>query len=89
MNWGCRPKDLALRHWADGTVVFDEADGHLHLLAPIPGQLLQTLLACGVADSADLAKQLLDEIPNDEDIQMVENVLGDFSDLHLVHRLID
>ncbi len=87
MRWESRPQDLLLRNWEDGTVVFDEADGHLHLLSPVAGQLLNLLLEKDGATAFELANGLIDAVPFDDDIQMVENVLGQFSDLHLVHRL--
>ena len=87
-EWVCtHAVGLALRHWDDGTVVFDGANSQLQLLSPVAGELLQLLLTHSKATSADLAGRLLGESPTDKDIGMVDNVLEEFSSLNLVHRL--
>ena len=86
--WDCpRAAELLLHNWPDGTVVFDDANGHLQCLSPVSGALLAMLTAGLPRRSTDLAYELLGEAPTADDVQMVENILAEFSSLNLIERL--
>jgi hypothetical protein len=76
-----------LHNWPDGTVVFDDANGQLQCLSPVSGALLAMLTAALPRRSIDLAHELLGETPTGDDVQMVENILAEFSSLNLIERV--
>jgi hypothetical protein len=87
-RWHCpRAGDLAVRHWDDGTVVFDDSNGELQCLSPAFGALMEALITSPAGGTAgDLAESLIGETPTAEEVQMVENALSEFSNLRLVER---
>ena len=87
-TWACkRASELALHHFPDGTVVFDDANGQLQCLSPAFGQLMELLVASPTGGTAaDLAEQLIGEVPASDEVEMVENALSEFSALNFVER---
>lgn len=86
--WCCnRQEDMLLRAWADGDVLFDEAQGQLHCLSPASGEVMRLLLKGRAWTAFEIAKELLGESPTDDDVQMVENVALHFHTLNLIDRL--
>lgn len=89
-TWTCRRQaDLSLRHWPDGWVLFDEAQGKMQYLTLVSGELLALLLhetprACWTA--FELAKALMDEVPSAEDIASVETLAAAFESMQVIER---
>jgi len=82
-----RPTDFTLRVWADGAVVYDEADGSLHALNPIAGEAFSLLCSRGALTSRALASLLLQDEPQGDDEAMVEQLLSQFEHMGLIERL--
>ncbi len=88
MGWRCiRPSDLTLRHWPDGAVVFDDANAELQCLNPVSGMLLTLLLQRPHWSAQDLTRELFEDEPTVADVEMVENVLSEFSSLNFVEHV--
>lgn len=87
-RWHCpRAADLVLRHWEDGTVVYDDSNGELQCLSPAFGELMAMMLAAPAGGSAqELAAALIGEAPTPDEVELVENALSEFSNLRLVER---
>lgn len=86
--WACRyPDTLALRHWPEGSVVYDATDSSLHALTPVASELLGLLLDGRPRDSHALARDLLQDAPQDEDVALVRQQLLHFEHLGLVERI--
>jgi hypothetical protein len=87
-GWDCtRRAELALRQWPDGCVVYDEASGQIQCLTVESGEVMSLLLQPREWTSHQLAQAFLREVPTDDEVQMVENVVTHFLSLHLVKRL--
>lgn len=87
-GWAClRTSELAVHLWPDGVVVFDDADGNLQCLSPTSGLLLEALLDGRARSAEALAQDLLGEMPSPDDVQMVENILNEFSSLNFIERV--
>lgn len=84
-RWYCRrPADLALSHWPDGAVLYDEAGGQLHYLTPAAAHLLAMLCQGGSWSIEALAEALLGRDCRAEDIELVEAALVQFQALNLI-----
>ncbi len=68
--------DFSLRTFADGVVVYDEADGSLHALNPVAGEALGHLIrdTAGLRDE-DLARLMLQDEPGATDLDQVRGLL--------------
>ena len=71
-----RMSDFSLRTFADGVVVYDEADGSLHALNPVAGEALGHLIrdTAGLRDE-DLARLMLQDEPGATDLDQVRGLL--------------
>lgn len=78
---------MALREWPDGWVLFDEAQGQLKCLTTSAGVIMNLLLQQTEWTSFKLGEALIEEVPTNDDVQMVENVLMHFQSLNLIERL--
>ena len=84
----CQTKStLALRAFEDGVVVYDEADGSLHALSPVAGDVLGHLIrhAERLSD-VDLARLVLQDEPEATDLEHIGNLLSGLVDLGLVEQ---
>ena len=89
-RWVChRKSDFSLRHWPDGSVLFDDASGQLHCLTPIAGEVIVLLMNNEVCSAHDLAQALLGELPTEADAEMMQNMLANFMSLNLIDQLSD
>lgn len=89
-RWICRrSSDFALREWADGFVLFDEANGQLQRLNPSAGRMMAIFLEKPDWTSCGLAQAIFGEAPVAADIELVENALANFQTLNLIERLPD
>jgi hypothetical protein len=76
---------LTLRRCSqDSSVVYDDADASLRQVSAVTGELLD-LLGQGPGSVEQLAAALLGDVPEVEDLALVERTLGDFVDLGWVH----
>lgn len=68
--------DFSLRTFADGVVVYDEADGSLHALNPVAGEALEYLIrhTAGLRDE-DLARLMFQDEPEATDFDQVRGLL--------------
>lgn len=88
--WRCRRNsDFSLRHWADGSVLFDEANGQLQRLTPSAGRMFALFIEKPEWTSGALSKALFGETSLPEDLEIVEQALENFRSLNLVDRLPD
>ena len=81
-----RREDITSRDWPDGTIIFDDANGQLQCLSPVSGNLMALLAQRPQWTAHELAAELLGETPTADDVEMVENVLAEFSLLNLIER---
>lgn len=81
-----RASDFVVRVWADGAVVYDEADGSLQALNPVAGEAFQLLLAHPEMQPLELARRLLDGEPDADDLRMVSDLLREFEVMGLWER---
>jgi len=79
--------DLSLKTWADGTVVFNDVDGHLQCLNPAFGQVLELLALGSPRTALELAHELLCEAPGLGDMELVENALKTLASSNLIVRV--
>jgi hypothetical protein len=87
-QWACiRRDEIAIHDWPDGSVIFDDANGRLHCLSPVSGNLMGLLVGLESWSASGLAQELLGEEPTAHDVEMVENVLSEFSSLNLIERV--
>lgn len=87
--WACRyPDTLAIRQWPEGSVVYDATDSSLHALTPVAAELLGLLLDGRPRDCHTLARDLLQEAPQDEDVALVRQQLQHFEHLGLIERIL-
>lgn len=88
--WTCRRRaDLSLRHWPDGWVLFDEAQGQMKYLTLVSGELLALLLhdsARAYWSACELARALMDEAPSDADVASVTALAGAFESMQIIER---
>lgn len=82
-----RAADFAVRVWADGAVVYDEADASLHALNPIAGEAFSLLRAHLALTPHALASLLFRDEPQEDDVAMVEQLLSAFEHMGLIERL--
>jgi hypothetical protein len=88
VQWHCRRRDeLTFRNWSDGSVLFDDANGQLQCLTPVSATLMAQMFLKRSWGASELAKEILGEVPNADDVKMVENVLVEFSSLNLIERV--
>ncbi len=76
----CRGRLAVQWYQQDSAVIYDEADASLRRIGTIAAELLG-LLSQEPGSVAQLAAALLDEVPESEDLQLVERTLGDFVSL--------
>lgn len=76
-----------MRAWADGAVVYDEADGSLHALNPIAAEAFAHLLSHDALTPHVLATLLFQDEPLDDDEAMVEHLLSELEHMGLIERL--
>lgn len=81
-----RSADFGLHSWPDGVVLYDEADGSLHVLNPIAGETFSLILqhhedGCS---PQELARALVQGEPEDEDVAMVQGLLREFEAMGLI-----
>ena len=89
-RWVCRRRtDFSLRHWPDGSVLFDDASGQLHCLTPVAGEVMVLLMSNDHCSTYDLARDLLGELPLGTDTEMMQNMLANFKSLNLIDQLSD
>lgn len=81
-----RAADFVVRVWADGAVVYDEADGSLQALNPVAGEAFQHLLTQPLLTPLELARLLLQEEPDADDLRMVADLLREFELMGLWER---
>lgn len=81
-----RSADLALQVWPDGAVVYDDANGGLHALTPVAGQVLQAVLGRSDFAAPDLALELLQDTPDAQDLDRMRELLSSFETLGFVER---
>lgn len=81
-----RSADLAVQAWSDGVVVYDDANGRLHALTPVAGQVLQALMGRSTFAAPELTIELLQGAPDVEDIDQMRELLGSFEALGFVER---
>ncbi len=87
-QWVCtRQHEFSIKKWPDGVVVFDDATGHLHALSVSAASVLELMQPGVPLDAFQLGWQLLEETPTEDDVEMVENVLTEFSSLNLIQRV--
>jgi len=87
-SWKCSGRgEFCLKSWQDGVVVFNEADGELQCLTPAYGQIFELLASGKVWTSFDLARNLLDEEPSADDLELMENALSALASSHLIVRV--
>jgi len=76
---------FAFRHWDDGCVAHDEADGSLYELTPAAGLVLTELQAMGgQADGMALASKVLQAQPEHDDIQLIQELMVQLGELGIV-----
>lgn len=89
-RWVCHRKyDFSLRHWPDGSVLFDDASGQIHCLTPVAGEVMALLMNNEARSAHALAHELLGELPTEADAEMMQNVLANFMSLNLIDQLSD
>ncbi|MBS3997292.1 MAG: hypothetical protein KGZ67_08125 [Hydrogenophaga sp.] len=81
-----RSADFVVKVWADGAVVYDEADGSLQALNPVAGEAFQRLLEQPGLSPTALGRLLLQEEPDAEDLRLVADLLREFESLGLWER---
>ncbi|MDP2263601.1 MAG: hypothetical protein Q8K24_10640 [Hydrogenophaga sp.] len=81
-----RAADFVVKVWADGAVVYDEADGSLQVLNPIAGEAFQRLLEQPDLSPLELGRLLLQAEPDADDLRMVSDLLSEFEALGLWER---
>lgn len=81
-----RSADFVVKVWADGAVVYDEADGSLQALNPIAGEAFQRLLEQPDLSPLALGRLLLQAEPDADDLRMVGELLSEFEALGLWER---
>lgn len=86
-QWGCsRSADFSLRQWSDGAVLFDDASGQLKCLTPASGAVMALLMGRMHWTSVELAEELMEDAPTEDDVKLIENVLHHFQSLKLIDR---
>lgn len=79
-----RAGDFSLRHFDDGTVVYDEADGSLQALNPVAGQALGLLLTHGSLTPTEMAQAMLLDAPSEDELAQVLALMRQFESLGFV-----
>lgn len=82
-----RPDELSLRDWPDGTVAYDEGSGQLNCLGQVHGELLRLMCDGRSWTATTLAAEFLQDVPTAEDIEMIENAIGEFYSLQFIDRV--
>lgn len=71
-----RPLELAFHTFEDGVVVYDEADGSLHVLNPIAGEALGHLVRCTELSDVALARLVLEGEPEPLDLEQIRELMN-------------
>ena len=79
-----RRSDLVLRHFADGSVMYDEASGGLHALSPVAGLVMGELLANDELTPEVLASRLQLDDPSAQELEQIELMLRELESLGFV-----
>lgn len=79
-----RRNELALQHYPDGSVVYDEASGGLHALSPVAGQVLSEILAHEALSLPALAECLQLDNPSAEELKQLRGMVDELSLLGFV-----
>lgn len=88
--WVCRRiSDFSLHHWADSSVLFDEANGSLHRLNPAAGRMMALFLEISEWSFGELVQALFGADCLTEEIESIETALENFRSLNLIERLPD
>jgi hypothetical protein len=82
-----RRNELALRHFPDGTVVYDEASGSLHALSPVAGQALSEILTHERLSLPDLAARIQLDHPSSDELRQLGEMVEQLSLLGFVECL--
>ncbi|OOV07255.1 hypothetical protein RF819_11405 [Rhodoferax fermentans] len=84
-TWCCpRAKDLSLRIWSEGGVVFDDANAQLHELTPIAGEVLNQLLTGGSLTAHEILFNVLGEAPSAEEAVQMKQLLLHFKAMDII-----
>lgn len=79
---------FALRGWAGhGGVIYDEADSSLYEVSEAAYQLLSLAVSHTHRTAAQLAQLLLEELPQEDDVQLVESLLAQLAEMGVVRCL--
>ncbi len=79
-----RPADFSLKRWADGVVVYDDANASLQALHPMAGEAFELVLSHGRFDAVSLARALIQGEPAPEEVQLVESLLVQFESMGFI-----
>lgn len=79
--------DLVLRHFRDGSVVYDEASGGLHAISSVAGLVLGELMTNDALTPSCLASLLQFEDPSHEELKQLEMILLELHSLGFVDCL--
>lgn len=83
--WCCpRAKDLSLKIWPEGGVVFDDAHAQLHELTPIAGEVLNQLLTGDSLTAHEILFNVLGEAPSDEEADQMNQLLLHFKAMDVI-----
>lgn len=82
-----RRSAFELRRWDDGCVVYDDRGAFLHLLTPIAGEAFAVLMKPGSHDNVQVARALLHDSPDADELAMVDELLQTFKDMGFIERL--
>lgn len=79
-----RRGELALKHYPDGSVVYDEASGSLHALSPVAGEVLAEILSRQPLSLPALAACLQLDNPSAEELKQLGNMVDELCSLGFV-----
>lgn len=87
-RWICRhPDALVLKSWPEGSVVYDAADSSLHALTAVAAELLALMLDGAEHTPDDLARRMLQDTPEADEVDGVRQQLLHFEHLGLLERV--
>jgi len=77
-----------MRRLEDGVVLYDEAQGQLHHLSPVAGELIALMLNGQHWSSQRLAIALLEHTITASDEALVERTIEHFVSINIIDRLL-
>lgn len=83
-----RERDFELRRFNDGVAVYDEADGSVHALSPLAGEVWGFFLEGRSFTPSTLAKRLQLESPSEAELTQVQALMEEFVSMGFVERVV-